>query len=541
MAASPVRGARDVPMNKSILVVALAFACKPKPVADVAIVDTDVAERGGCPVDDGAYDDLAQLFEDDRKNWDAPGRTVAVFKDGEILWCAGLGSPNPKKKSEEMDPEALFRIASITKPITAIGVLQEVEKGTLDLNDTVPSIIGDWDFSKNQGWAEGMTVAHLLTQEAGIFDHLTIEGPTNKKALEDFVETELVRDWFMLASPGLMWNYSNDNFVVAGRLMEIADGRSYSDKITEDVLLPLGMDRTFFDPDDVLDDGNYVEAMGYDWDGVASERRVKPDSYDNGWARPAGYAWSSVADLARMGMWVMDGDEAILGDELRNEMQEPMADLLMPKPGISAYGYGWFSDVGIQTTDGLIEVPTVYHMGDMPGFAADLYLYPGENLGIAVLTSADAAHAGPDVLAEAVATFTELPGPVDMGIDVTDMDLTRYEGEFDDQYTVGRMEFYVDGDALKIDLPEMDAMGLAYGRTLIPFGPDNFYINIFGYYLQLTFIEEDGEYRWARNRYFVGEAEGGDAPNARVHQPDPIRLLERLERLGPARRSPFGR
>ncbi len=512
-------------MHRVVVLAVLAAACKPKPAADV-VIDEPADQAPSCPVDDGTYDDLAALFDDDRLDWDAPGRAVAVFKDGEIVWCAGLGSRNPRKKSEGLEPDAIFRIASITKPITAIGVLQEVEAGSLSLDETVPSIIGDWDFWRNPGWTSTMTVAHLLTQEAAIYDYLAIEGSTKNQALRDFVEGDLVNDWFLTATPGSFWNYSNDNFIVAGRVLEVATGRSYSEKITDDVLLPLGMERTFFDPDDVLADGNYASSVSYDWDGLLSERRVEPDSYDNGWGRPAGYVFSNVVDLSRLGIWAMDGG-GVLGDELRYEMQAPIADLLMPLPGISHYGYGWFSDVGLQTSDGLVEVPTVYHMGDMPGFAADLYLFPGEGVGVAVLTSKDYAHVSADILAETVATFAELPDAVPLDIDVSDLDLNQYVATYNDPYNVGTMEFYVDGDDLMLDMPLLDTNFVPYSKRLIPWTPDNFYLQIQGLILPITFIEEGGEFRWARTRFFVGQNENV-APTARS-QPDPTLLAERLK------------
>ena len=516
---------------------ALLAACKPVPSSDVDHTPKDEeTPLSSCPEDDGSFADLAQLFEDERIALDAPGRAVAVFHDGEIVWCAGLGTDRPNQKSGTLEPDALFRIASITKPLTAIAVLQEVDRGTVSLDDPIPTHLEDWSFVKNPGWADQMTVHHLLTHQGGMYDYLQIEGATTQRALENFVEDELVNAWFMMSPPGAMWNYSNDNFMVAGRVLEVADGRYYPDRLTADVFRPLGMERTFFDPEDVLADGNYAVSKSYDWDGHLTERRVTPDAYDNGWARPAGYAWSNVEDLARLGMWVMEGDEAILSDALRLEMQEPHSDLLMPLPGISHYGYGWFSDVGLQTDDGLVEVPVVHHMGDLPGFSGDLYLFPSADLGIAVLTSADYAHTSHDTLAEAVGLFTELPAPVPMALDTSTLDLNAYVDVFDDPYNVGPMEFYLDDGALAVNMPLLNLVEIPYSHELIPWTPDNFFLEIQGLYLVLTFIEEDGSFRWARTRFFVGERDQG-TPMAAA-QPDPQRLLERLQQVAdPALRS----
>src|SRR5215468_7236718 len=87
---------------------------------------------------------------------------------------------------------------------------------------------------------------------------------------------------------------------------------------------PLRMTRTFFLGQDVLRDGNY--AIGTNILDATVPPRVLPDSYDNAWARPAGYAWTSLLDLARFVEFLMNGDGAVLPSSLRRAMQSPQVD-----------------------------------------------------------------------------------------------------------------------------------------------------------------------------------------------------------------------
>src|SRR5690606_16505048 len=105
---------------------------------------------------------------------------------------------------------------------------------------------------------------------------------------------------------------------------------------------PLGMDRTFFRAEDVLADGDYaIGASAYP--GVPSV--VLPDSYENVWARPAGYATSSVEDLAKFVLFLMHGDEDVLSANHHQAMQTARVDT---QELLDLVGYGY----GLQVLDG---------------------------------------------------------------------------------------------------------------------------------------------------------------------------------------------
>ena len=114
--------------------------------------------------------------------------------------------------------------------------------------------------------------------------------------------------------PGTFYNYANPNFDLAGLALERAGGVSYRQAVADRVLSPLGMTRTFFLPSEVIADGDFSDgasttATGDPWD-------VKPDSYDNAWLRPAGYAFSSVLDYAKFIQFLYAGNASVLVGQL---------------------------------------------------------------------------------------------------------------------------------------------------------------------------------------------------------------------------------
>jgi len=503
------------PLNL-VMGIALAIssgACQ-KESSDADISPPTPAPLPACPIDDGTWDALTKIMNADRRDLDAPGRSIAVFDGEEIFHCAGMGRRQPGS-NEDMAAETLYPIASVTKTLTAIGALQEVERGNLSLHDPITTFLPlDWEFWRSPERSAQITLDHLLSQRAAIFDYLEIDGPDGKKALKNYVEGDLVDDWWVMNDPGVMFNYSNDNYVVAGRLLEIADGRYYSERMTEDVLEPLLMERTFFNSEQVWEDDDWAGAESYDWTGGPDSVPVDPDSYGNSWGRPAAYTWSNVEDLARLGQFLLRGDEGILSDDLREQMGEPHADLLLPAPGVMAYGYGLFSDEGLQVDGGLLPEPVLYHTGDMPGYSSDLYLFPGRDLGIAVLTNQDFSHASNEAIADIIAELVEVPAVESRpDWDPAGQDLDAFVGTYADPINAGDLIVTVDGNRLKMDLPSVSSV--RYNSTLTLHSPDTFVMTFDGMRLFLTFIKDDeGEYRYARSRWFVWEREANDAPAA---------------------------
>jgi CubicO group peptidase (beta-lactamase class C family) len=160
-----------------------------------------------------------------------------------------------------MQKDTIFQIMSMTKPVTAIGIMMLAEEGKLALRDPVEQYLPEF---KNQHIATNVgpdaarlsvpnhlvTIRDLLTHTAGIQD----PAPA---AIHDYPQLmnvpldEVVRQVAkqpLLFQPGTQWSYSSPGIEILGRLIEVCSGQKYEDFITERILHPIGMKDTFFYP-----------------------------------------------------------------------------------------------------------------------------------------------------------------------------------------------------------------------------------------------------------------------------------------------------
>jgi N-acyl-D-amino-acid deacylase len=180
----------------------------------------------------------------------APGGAIAIAKDGRLAYARGFGYAEPEKKTPAQ-PTSLFRLASVTKPITLAAVCQLVERGKLKLEDKVFDLLKLKEPATiDPRWKE-ITVQHLCIH-AGGFDQDQDGDPmyhTLDIAREFKVPPPANRDQIirhMLAkplafTPGTKIVYSNFGYCLLGRVIEKAGGKTYEKYVVEDLFQPLGV------------------------------------------------------------------------------------------------------------------------------------------------------------------------------------------------------------------------------------------------------------------------------------------------------------
>lgn len=261
-----------------------------------------------------------------------PGVAVAVVVGDEIVYARGFGV-TAADSGRPVGPETLFRIGSLTKPLTGTLVMRLVERGVLDLDRPVSAYL-PWLELAEPGAAARVTLRMLLSHTSGLASGGEGTGPCDAGAAERYARTVLPRVP-MVAPPGVVHSYSNHGVALAGHVAEIAAGAPYAELMREHVFDPLGMVSTTFDP---------VEAAGRDlaWphaagaDGApAADRRAE----DNRAYRPAGFAFSSSLDLASFAAMQMNGGRfrgrQVLAANSVAEMQRPHAPAFGPMPGMA--------------------------------------------------------------------------------------------------------------------------------------------------------------------------------------------------------------
>lgn len=185
-----------------------------------------------------------------------PGASLAVSRHGELVYARGFGWADVKKQ-EPVQPDSLFRIASVSKPITAVAVLRLAEQEKLGLDDKVlkylqplPKLAADCELDRR--W-EQITIRHCLQHTAGwdreeSFDPIGRPEEIAKNLSVDFPITPDLIVRYMLGQkldfdPGLKSCYSNFGYIILGRIIERVTGQAYEAFVKRAVLAPVGIKR----------------------------------------------------------------------------------------------------------------------------------------------------------------------------------------------------------------------------------------------------------------------------------------------------------
>jgi N-acyl-D-amino-acid deacylase len=196
-----------------------------------------------------------RVISDLMRRWDIPGGAVAVVKDGRLVYARGFGYADlPQRVTVE--PDALFRVASVSKPITGAAILKLVEEGRLDLDakafdllsrlPPVPGVMVDPRL-------EAITVRQLL-QHLGGWDRDQSFDPMFRSTeaaqalgVRSPASAETVIRWMrgkpLEFDPGTRYAYSNFDYAVLGRIIETITGQTYEQFVRERVLIPAGATR----------------------------------------------------------------------------------------------------------------------------------------------------------------------------------------------------------------------------------------------------------------------------------------------------------
>jgi CubicO group peptidase (beta-lactamase class C family) len=275
-----------------------------------------------------AYAEVAEIVEAARTEWFAPGLSVAVVVDGRIAWARGFGLADVENEVEAR-PDTVYRIASISKPISATAILQLLENGRLSLDDPLAKHVPSFP---DRGL--GVTLRHLLTHTSGIRHYKA--GEMNLKDHFDSVEAalEIFKSDPLLFTPGSQYSYSSYAYNLLAAVVENVSGLTFEAYLKEKIWGPAGMKSTRLEHQGEIvphRSRQYVVAG----DGVANapfaDLSVK-------WA--GGGMISTVEDLARFAIALDEG--VLLKRETLETMYEPMT---LNDGSRTTYGLGWDSRV----------------------------------------------------------------------------------------------------------------------------------------------------------------------------------------------------
>jgi CubicO group peptidase (beta-lactamase class C family) len=281
---------------------------------------------------------------------------VLVAHDGQVLFSRGYSLAN-YEQNLPATPQTRFRLASVTKQFTAMGIMILVAKGKLNVNDSVCVFLAECP----EAWRP-VTVHHLLSHTSGLPNYTDfanfVEIETAQVAPNDLINR--FRYMPLGFAPGSLFQYTNSNYLLLAAIIERVSGQSYPNFLQEQIFTPLGMANTGVDPGDGSPLGG---TRGYAGVNVPALNLNVSTLYG------AGDLYSTVEDLYR---W----DQALYGEQL---IPAQLRDQMFT-PVYYGFGYGW----KIGDWNGHWRVA---HQGNMSGASTFISRYPNDRVVIIVLSN----------------------------------------------------------------------------------------------------------------------------------------------------------
>jgi CubicO group peptidase (beta-lactamase class C family) len=393
---------------------------------------------------------LDSIFED-FNNPDSPGISVAVIKDGQLLFSKGYGSAQLEYKIP-VTTQTTFHVASVSKQFTAMSIMLLEADGKLSLDDEV---------QKHLAWVprfeHPVTVRQLVNHTSGIRDQwelLYMAGwRMDDVVTMDDIRTMMKRQTELNFIPQSDILYSNMAYTLMADIVAEVSGKSFPDFTRERIFEPLGMTHTHFhiDHEKIHPDRSY--SYSYDVDG---ELKKSVLSFANVGATSL---FSTPEDLV---LWLDNFRTHKLGsDQVIGNMLE-VPKLSNGEPA-NLSGAGYAGGLMLGEYRGL---QTIGHGGADAGFRASVQWFPQYNTAVAVTTNLASGdptghlHKAVDVVLKE--HFPEPPpttDPVEEFVEVDKAILERYAGMFQVE-GAGVVSFIVDEDKLKAEISGMSVYTL---------------------------------------------------------------------------------
>jgi len=321
--------------------------------------------------------DIDAVVEDEMKANSIVGVAIGISKDGETLIAKGYGSAD-LENDVPVTSHTVFRIGSITKQFTAVGILMLAERSLLDLDDDITKYIGDYYVPE-----QTVTIRHLLNHTSGIFNFTGLERHRRIQRL-DATHRQIIglfADEPLEFTPGERYKYSNTGYYLLGMIIKEVTGKKYREFLQEEVLDPFGLKETHRLLNDPIVP-NRAEGYRIEDDKILNDEPISmhiPFS--------AGAIGASVSDLLKW-QHALHGQQILKGETYQELITPPT----IPNGQKSQYACG----LKISQFKGH---RTILHGGGIPGFDASMSYYPDSGLSIVVLCNTR----GPDIKSTRVA------------------------------------------------------------------------------------------------------------------------------------------
>jgi len=328
---------------------------------------------------------LSTFIEHERATKAIPAISIALVDGQRIVWARGFGWAD-SAKSVPATASTVYRVGSVSKLFTDIGIMQLVERGKLDLDAPIQRYVPD--FHPRNSFGGSITARELTSHRAGlgreppVGNYFDDTGPSLAATIASLNRTSLVY------APGTHTKYSNAGIAVLGYVLEKTQRESFYPYLKRAVLDSMGLENSAFEPLPAL---RARLAKGTMWtiDGARSDA----PTFELGMG-PCGSMYSTVTDLGRF-LEILFARGAV-GDGRRVLAASTIDSMWTPQfsPRGAKTGYGIGFRIGEQNGHRVIG-----HDGAIYGFATTLLGMPDDSLGVVVVATLDGANAVTDRIA----------------------------------------------------------------------------------------------------------------------------------------------
>lgn len=309
------------------------------------------------------------------REFGVPGITAAVAIGGQVRWTNAYGLADVEN-NVPMKTSSVLRLASISKPITAVAVMQQVEAGKIALDEDIRVYVPSWPVKQ---WP--VKVRHLLSHLGGVRSYAGEELQITRHYGSTVEGLSIFDKDALLFEPGTKYSYTTYGFNLLGAAVEQVSNKPFVDYLRERITGPAGMLTLEADSQAKIIPGR---SRGY----RLGENKVLYNCglADTSYKIPGGGLIGRAEDLVKFAIAVMDTRLV-----RRDTMEQMFTPQRFNDGSPSNYGLGW----GVDTFAGFRRVG---HSGGQQGTATNLIVFPSEGVAVAVMANLEGAK---------VAAFTD--------------------------------------------------------------------------------------------------------------------------------------
>lgn len=319
---------------------------------------------------DGAVPGLLKKYEE-------PGLAAALIIDGEMAWIKTYGYADVAKKIP-VSKNTFFQMGSISKTLTAWGVMKLANNQLIDLDQPVEKYLKRWQLPESK-FNNGVTIRRLLNHTAG-FPESSISGVDLGTSVPSLVEelngaSASGRAVRVTNKPGEKYRYSGDGYTILQLLIEDVTGQDFDKYMQQEILKPLNMNHTFFGWNESIAKG---VALPYQEGGIAAYPHRLFSSLS------AAGMYSTVEDMAKFVAAQSDRNDTLLDNKT-------LAKMIEVAPSHPRYGLGY--EIYPEASGFKI----IGHGGSNFGWKANFFVCPSTGDGFVVMTNVDVGKSRTEV------------------------------------------------------------------------------------------------------------------------------------------------